>query len=380
MNYLRYMPAARMNMPDYIKKFSFKKYPFAGHILFWLLYISYIYGMNRFYSPNVFYLDVFLANIWSCLTFYVSFYFWIALLVKRNYWLAALVLIGGAAVYYAGQYLYVFILTPMLGGEPYTTFNSNDYIRGLIFYFVQYFLFGMGFFFGVQSSLKEKKLRKAAEEKQKMEEERYRLEQSNALLEKQQLQTEYAFLRSQINPHFLQNTLNYFYSKSLSCSEELSSAILTLSEIMRYSLNTKTTDAPPLLTEEIKQMNNVIAINQMRFNNRLNIVFSQEGDPEGIRILPLVLITLVENAFKHGDLGNPEHPLTISLKIPEYQESLLFTVSNQKKLGPKDHSHGIGLENIRRRLQLVYGSGASLISTETADAYSITLNIKTLHP
>lgn len=370
-----------MNIPDQIKHFfSLKKHPLLGHVLFWMLYISYIYGINRLYSPNVFYLDVFLANIWSCLTFYVSFYFWMALLVKRNYWLAVMVLVGGTAIYYAGQYLYVFILTPMLGGEPYTTFNSKDYIRGLIFYFVQYFLFGMGFFFGVQSSLKEKKLRKAAEEKQKMEEERYRLEQSNALLEKQQLQTEYAFLRSQINPHFLQNTLNYFYSKSLSCSEELSSAILTLSEIMRYSLNTKTTDAPPLLTEEIKQVNNVIAINQMRFNNRLNIVFSQEGDPEGIRILPLVLITLVENAFKHGELGNPEHPLTISLHIPEYQESLVFTISNQKKLGPKDHSHGIGLENIRRRLQLVYGAGASLISTETADAYSITLNIKNLHP
>jgi sensor histidine kinase YesM len=238
----------------------------------------------------------------------------------------------------------------------------------------------MGYYFSVRSSIKEKLLRKTIEEKQKVEEARFQLEQHNDTLEKQQLQTEYAFLRSQINPHFLQNTLNFFYSKSLTCSEELSSAILTLSEIMRYSLNTKTNEPPPLLTEEVKQMNNVIAINQMRFGNRLQIQFNQTGELEGIRIIPLVLITLVENAFKHGELGNPDHPMTINLDISEYQESLQFSIFNLKKTGPKDRSHGIGLENIRRRLQLVYGDDASLNITDTPTTYTITLHIKKLHP
>ncbi len=149
---------------------------------------------------------------------------------------------------------------------------------------------------------------------------------------------------------------------------------------MRYSLNTKSGDRPPLLAEELKQLNNVISINQMRFGNRLQIQFEQNGDPEGIRIIPLVLITLVENAFKHGELGNPEHPMHILLNISEYQESLVFSVSNLKKTGPKDNSHGIGLENIRRRLELVYGKNAILSTYETSATYSITLNIKQLHP
>lgn len=358
-----------------------KVHSFWGHAIFWMLYIIYLYTINlTLFEEKTSFLDIFLSNLQSILVFYSSFYFWTVCLTQKKYLKSVLAFIVGFAAFYAFRYLYVIIFLPLIGLTPYAAFNSKTYNLGIVFIFVQYFIFGMGYYFSVRSALKEKQLRKTMEEKQKVEEERYRLEQSNALLEKQQLQTEYAFLRSQINPHFLQNTLNFFYSKSLSCSEELSSAILTLSEIMRYSLNTKTTEAPPLLTEEIKQMNNVIAINQMRFNNRLQIEFRQQGDPEGIRILPLVLITLIENAFKHGELGNPEHPMKISLDISEYQETMMFTVSNQKKLGPKDHSHGIGLENIRRRLQLVYGSEASLESTETADAYSITLNIKTLHP
>lgn len=367
----------RRNMFAAIRKI----HPFWGHAIFWMLYIMYLYTINlTLFEEKTTFLDIFLSNLQSILVFYSSFYFWTVCLTERKYLKAVLAFIVGFAAFYGLRYLYVIVFLPLIGATPYAAFNSKAYNLGIVFIFVQYFIFGMGYYFSVRSALKEKQLRKTMEEKQKVEEERYRLEQSHALLEKQQLQTEYAFLRSQINPHFLQNTLNYFYSKSLSCSEELSSAILTLSEIMRYSLNTKTTEAPPLLTEEIKQMNNVIAINQMRFNNRLHIESRQEGDPEGIRILPLVLITLIENAFKHGELGNPEHPMKISLDISEYQESLAFTVSNQKKLGPKDHSHGIGLENIRRRLQLVYGAEASLESTETADAYSITLNIKTLHP
>lgn len=354
--------------------------PFWGHAFFWLMYISYLYLINLvLFAKSTSFVDIFFSNLGSVQVFYSSFYFWKVCLSEKKYPKAVLVFFAGVILFYIVRYLYVFMIVRLIGGVPYTTFNSKDYNLGLVYIFVQYFIFGMGYYFSVQSSLKEKKLRMAAEEKQKLEEQRYRLEQSNALLEKQQLQTEYAFLRSQINPHFLQNTLNYFYSKSLSCSEELSSAILTLSEIMRYSLNTKTTETTALLTDEIKQVNNLIAINQMRFNNRLNIEFTEEGDPEGIRILPLVLITLVENAFKHGELGNPEHPLKISLQVSGSQQSLSFTVSNQKKLGPKDHSHGIGLENIRRRLQMVYGSDASLESTDTADAYSITLNIKTLH-
>lgn len=374
------MPIAQPGKKNWLNLFR-KQQPVSGHIFFWLLYICYLYIVNKtLLSGKTVFIDVFIANLLSIWTFYSSYYFWLQMLGDKNMPKSALALLVSISVFYAGRYIYIFILVPAIGLTPYTEFNSKEYIRGCIVLFMQYFLLGMGYYFSVRSALKEKQLRKALEEKQKIENRQRELEQHNTQLEQQNLQTEYAFLRSQINPHFLQNTLNFFYSKSLTCSEELSAGILTLSEIMRYSLNTKANEAPPLLTDELKQMNNVININQMRFGNRLQIKYEQNGDPEGIRIIPLILITLVENAFKHGELGNPEHPLHIRLNISEYQESLELTVSNLKKTGPKDKSHGIGLENIRRRLQLVYGNGAELKTRETATDYSITLNIKQLHP
>lgn len=358
-----------------------KKIPVLRHVFFWALYILYAYTLNLFLlDKKTRFLDILCANLLCIWVFYSTYFFCRAALVEKNGSKAILIFLANITVLYAGRYLYMFVLLPEIGLKPFTQFNSPAYIRAIIINFIQFSIFGVGYFYAVRSGQKEKQLRKAQEEKQKIEAERHRLEQHNALLEKQQLQTEHAFLRSQINPHFLQNTLNFFYAKSLGCSEELSSAILTLSEIMRYSLNTKASEAPPLLTDELKQMNNVISINQMRFGNRLQIQFSQTGDTEGIRIMPLVVITLVENAFKHGELNNPDHPVQIALHISAYQESLSFNVSNLKKTGPKEQSHGIGLENIRRRLQLVYGNQASLETWETATNYSITLHIKKLHP
>lgn len=358
-----------------------RKFPFIGHVFFWSLYILNIHFVNLLESDDhSSLLDIACLNLIVIWVFYSSYYFWKMGPGDKKWPEALLALLVSSLLFYAGRSIYMYFILPQMGFKPYTSFNSRKFIIDNIFIYVQYFIYGMGYYFSVRSSLKEKQLRKAIEEKRKIEEERFRLEQDNMLLEQQQLQTEYAFLRSQINPHFLQNTLNFFYSKSLTCSEELSSAILTLSEIMRYSLNTKTNETPPLLTEELKQMTNLISINQMRFGNRLQIQYTQTGDTEGIRIIPLVLITLAENAFKHGELGNPEHPMKVQLDISEYQETLSFTVSNLKKTGPKDQSHGIGLENIRRRLQLVYGKEAALNIDETATHYSIALNIKKLHP
>jgi two-component system, LytTR family, sensor kinase len=358
-----------------------KKIPYIGHVFFWLVYILYAYVVNVIVTPEVTSLfNTICSNLLTIWVFYSCYYFWRISLEQKNWFKSGVVLITSMLVFYLGRSLFLYIILPMNGVKPYTPFNSRSFNIHNIIMFIQYSIYSVGYYFSVRSSLKEKLLRKTIEEKQKVEEARFQLEQHNDTLEKQQLQTEYAFLRSQINPHFLQNTLNFFYSKSLTCSEELSSAILTLSEIMRYSLNTKTNEPPPLLTEEVKQMNNVITINQMRFGNRLQIKFNQTGELEGIRIIPLVLITLVENAFKHGELGNADHPMTINLDISEYQESMRFSITNLKKTGPKDRSHGIGLENIRRRLQLVYGDDASLNIIDTPATYTITLLIKKLHP
>ena len=123
-------------------------------------------------------------------------------------------------------------------------------------------------------------------------------------------------------------------------------------------------------------MGNVIKINQLRFSNKLQVIFDIEGKTDNVQIIPFVLITLVENAFKHGDLIHPEHPLTIRLDMHDHQ--LSFYCSNKKKVGLKELSTGIGLDNIKKRLELTYGSDFSLDISDEPEFYTTRLNIEKL--
>lgn len=203
------------------------------------------------------------------------------------------------------------------------------------------------------------------------------LEEQKMQLEVEKSQANFNFLKSQINPHFLHNTLNFLYAKSLPYSPELSEGILTLSDIMRYALsegNAKDGKAP--LKDEIEHVRNVIKINQLRFSNNLNVKFQVNGVVNGATIIPFVLITIVENAFKHGDLKATNQPIEICLNIDGQQ--LKFYCRNKKKIGPKEISTGLGLNNIKKRLDLAYGKEYSLNVKDEADIYTIELIINKL--
>jgi two-component system, LytTR family, sensor kinase len=203
------------------------------------------------------------------------------------------------------------------------------------------------------------------------------LEAQKMQLEAQISQANFNFLKSQINPHFLHNTLNFLYAKSLPFSEELSEGILTLSDIMRYALdqgNQKDGKAP--LKDEIEHVSNVIKISQLRYSNQLKVNFDVQGNLEGAHIIPFVLITLVENAFKHGDLKNPSYPIDIKLEVKNNR--LYFYCRNKKRTGPKQLSTGIGQENIRKRLDLAYGNQYTFTIKDEPDFYTTELNINQL--
>ena len=200
------------------------------------------------------------------------------------------------------------------------------------------------------------------------------LEEQKMQLEVEKSQANFNFLKAQINPHFLHNTLNFLYAKSLPYSPELSEGILTLSEIMRYALsegNAKDGKAP--LKDEIEHVRNVIKINQLRFSNKLNVKFDVEGVVNGAEIIPFVLITLVENAFKHGDLKSNDNPIEIKLKVDS--DLISFYCRNKKKLGPRELSTGIGLDNIKKRLELAYGKKYAFVVKDEADIYTTELTI-----
>lgn len=203
------------------------------------------------------------------------------------------------------------------------------------------------------------------------------LEAQKMQLEAQISQANFNFLKAQINPHFLHNTLNFLYAKSLPYSAELSEGILTLSDVMRYALNQgNQRDGKAPLVDEIEHVNNVIKISQLRYNNQLKVNFEVTGAIEGLMIIPFVLITIVENAFKHGDLKNQESPIDIRLNVK--RNRLYFFCRNKKKSGPKQLSTGIGLDNIKKRLDLAYGEGYRFAVKDEPEFYTTELIIDNL--
>ncbi|RZL62063.1 MAG: histidine kinase [Pedobacter sp.] len=228
-------------------------------------------------------------------------------------------------------YLTGYIIRPhfRMNGDAPPEMSILNYSLLIAWIFVKYAIFGFGYYYASENIKHERKLR---------------------LLEKEKHEAEYAFLRAQINPHFLNNTLNFFFAKSLPLSDELADGIMTLSEIMRYSLEVDKEDGMALVDEEIKHIENVIKINQLRFNNKLQIQFNIHGKSDQIKIIPLILITIIENILKHGNCIDKINPVKIDLEFNHEQKMLLLKTWNLKKNGPKELSSGIGLDNIKKRL------------------------------
>ena len=202
------------------------------------------------------------------------------------------------------------------------------------------------------------------------------LEQQKVQLEMENARANLNFLKAQINPHFLHNTLNFLYVKALPLSEELSEGIATLSDIMRYALsNANSATGQALLKEEVEHLQNVIKINKLRFNN-LPVSFTVEGEMDGAKIIPFVLITLVENAFKHGDIQCQEHPVDIKIQVDG--PGLHFYCRNKKKTSSSEHSTKLGLNNIQKRLEQAYGNNHSLYVKDGAEFYTTELTIHVL--
>lgn len=174
----------------------------------------------------------------------------------------------------------------------------------------------------------------------------------NAEMEKVLLESDLRALKQQINPHFLYNTLNYFYSKALSVSPDLARGIGILSELMRYSIGSTQGNGYASLQDEIKQINHYIELQQLRFSNNLKIIFEHHISNPDQKIISMVLMNFVENAFKHGDLQDPSFPLKIYLQ--SNSQKLTFRTENKISDKSSKTESGIGIENTRKRLEIAY--------------------------
>ena len=170
-------------------------------------------------------------------------------------------------------------------------------------------------------------------------------------LENANLNAEVNFLKSQINPHFLFNTLNSIYAQAHSRSDNTEFSILKLSELLRYVLYDSSEDKVEL-TKDIQYINNYIALQRLRLSQKITINYSVTGSMKGKRIAPLLLINFIENAFKHGISYSQASSIDISIAI--FEKTLTLTVVNpileRDSFGPG----GLGLKNVTRRLELLY--------------------------
>lgn len=197
-------------------------------------------------------------------------------------------------------------------------------------------------------------------------------------LEKEKLKAELAAIKYQINPHFLFNSLSLIYTKTIKTSPEAAHAVHLLSEIMSYALDDWDELGTVPLALEIDHMKKVIEMNQIRFNHLLKVKYYEniETDDAYVSYVPtLAFVTLVENAFKHGELNDENNQVTIELEATK--SKIYFLVSNKKKKGTKEPSKGIGLSNVRQRLQLMYGIKHSFTIKEDENYYlnEITINL-----
>ncbi len=173
--------------------------------------------------------------------------------------------------------------------------------------------------------------------------------------EKQRVQEELKALKAQVNPHFFFNTLNSIYSMSLDKDERLPATVLQLSELMRYFLYQSNEELVPL-TKEIEVLKDYIALQRIRSDEKLDIKTVIEGDTEQQKIAPLLLIPFLENSFKHGVKGEVGATF-INLKISLNGNSLSFLLENNKgavDVVEKNDHKGLGLGNVKRRLELLY--------------------------
>jgi two-component system, LytTR family, sensor kinase len=221
------------------------------------------------------------------------------------------------ASYIGLRYLLMFKLLVILNiSSGYVMFANNFWVDS-IWLVIQYLFFSYGYWFAIYNVRLEKQKRM--------------LQKEFLSLEKEKVIAEMAFLNAQINPHFLYNTLNFMYSKAIFLSDELSNSIMTLSNIMRYTITEAQYKGTVSIEKELNHIQNYITIQQYRFDNELQIVLQTEGKEYYGQtfILHLVLISFVENAFKHGELKDKENPVKINIFADDDLLGLEWVISSE---------------------------------------------------
>ncbi|MNK74825.1 Sensor histidine kinase YpdA [compost metagenome] len=324
----------------------------AIHILCWVLVLGYFYGgaviEGTTLRQSAFTISM---NFIQIMEFYICYLWVYPRFLKKG---KTLQLIGGIlltiAIFTASRYLIEEVLyLKWFGFHNYAEGTTAwHYISDNIYWSLAFIVVPAAVY-GIEKS--------------------FLAERMNLKLKDEVVKAELSFLKSQINPHFLYNTLNYVYSLAIPVSDKLANAVLRLSDLMRYTLN-DSPDGKVNLDKEVGYLESYVELFKMRFEPNFYVTFTTEGIGDQ-KIAALILIPFVENAFKHGVVNDEAQPVRIKLKVQ--QKRLSFEVSNKISHAQKDHSSGVGMVNVHRRLDLIYPDKHELLVSNNGNTYKSTL-------
>ena len=327
----------------------------AIHFAAWLFLITLYYCLAYFRKEQGLMLVEYFAKYMLVIpVFYINIYF----ILPRYFQTKKIVklIISEIALSffcYGCYYLTYKLILPTFFEYPKLDLRLLELYPKSLWWYFNYSLYGFGFWYAKEAIAKQKRI--------------------NAL-ERQNYIAETNFLKSQVNPHFLHNTLNMLYSQTMQYSSVLATNIMRLSNMMRYSLESiNKEDGKVLLKEELQYLDDLIQIHQSRFSNKLNVIYEQTGHLNGQVVPALSLITPVENAIKYGDLRDDENPLFIKSEI--LTDGIHFYCRNKKKTLVTEESHGTGIDNLKKRLDFLYPNKYQLVTSNEECYYTFELTI-----
>ncbi len=333
------------------------------HLAFWILFIligSFIFSYQQNY-PYFF----FLLNFLILLPVYVLFSYGIVylmvpkLLLRQKYWqfFTALVLSISAATFLRiaiGRYIYFALFIPEV-------LHPKEWINAGIFFLNVVWISGTAITFGMFKYYKNWITSQALANE----------------AERKHLTSELQVLKAQLNPHFLFNTFNNLYLLSLQKSDKTPVAISKMSDLFHYILyECNSTEVP--VSKEVKLIEDYIQLEELRYSDRLSISFEKDIENPEFMIPPMLLYTFIENCFKHGCSNDPGTSW-IRLRIKVRTNWFIFEATNsipQAELHPRKPDGGVGLSNVKRRLELIYPENHQLEIRKELREFYIRLEIR----
>lgn len=314
-------------------------YRVSSHVLFWLIVFIVPQHQTDMSLRDMLIENLFYVSFYMMASYFVA-YFVIPKFQKGEHYLIVILyfIIGSYLISAVSRIMVVYMLEPLIRKPPYNQESILEILTDLRQLITIYFLqnFSLAWIFGFI----------------KLAKDQYLTKQRTLQLEKEKAEAELNALKAQLNPHFLFNTLNNIYSLSLVNSPITASSIAGLAEILDHILYRCNSNYVPLSTE-INLLENYIALEKIRYDKRLNVSFNHIVDQD-MKIVPLILLSILENAFKHGageDIGEPR----IAIDLTVHAGALQYIVENTF-VGQKEHEYTekIGMSNIRKQLALVY--------------------------